>query len=96
MYAFSKSFVDFRGVYQVEAYDMEFFGYDMIVRIDLKIIGPSDEVAYIADCTIIRKDGKSTHVTCLNERTKEGRYVFSCRTKSFRNGKKSENSVALV
>lgn len=75
MYAFSKSFVEYRGSYQVEAYDMEVFGYDMIVRIDLKIIGPTDEVAYVADSTIYRKDGKTAHFTCLNEPTKEDTFI---------------------
>lgn len=72
MYALSKSLLESAYEYRVEVYDMEVFGYDdVLVEIDLKIIGEPGYETYIGHYLITTDDGKTAEGTCVNRPTKE-------------------------
>lgn len=75
MYAFSNSLLELTGEYRVEAYDMEIFGYDASINIDLKVFGEKGCETYIADFVIIRRDGKIASANCMNQPSKEDTFL---------------------
>lgn len=75
MYAFSNSLLESVGKYRVEIYNMEIFGYDAGINIELRVFGEGVLETYIADFEITRNDGKIAHVALMNQPTKEDTFV---------------------
>lgn len=75
MYAFSNSLLELAGEYRVEVYNMEIFGYDVEINIELKVFGEKENESYIADFEITRNEGKTTSAACMNQLSKEDTFV---------------------
>lgn len=75
LYAFSNSLLELAGEYRVEIYNMEIFGYDAGINIELKVFGEGVLETYIADLEITRNDGKIANVAIMNQPTKEDTFV---------------------
>lgn len=75
MYVFSNSMIEELGEYRVRLYNMEVFGCDANVRVEMKIFGEGTSLSYAAEYEITKSDGEIINGGCVNKSSKEELFI---------------------